>query len=248
MTGDLTGRVALLTGASGGIGKAIARRLADEGADLCLSYGRNAADAEEAAAYARERGRRVTVVAADLSDPQAPAALVLHATNELGPVDLLIPNAGTADIKGWRRIDPASWDATLAVNLTAPWLLAQQVLPTMIERKYGRVLFISSVAALTGGVVGAHYAASKAGLHGLMHHLAPRVAADGVTVNSLAPALVGETKMFPADLETGTPPIPIPVGRIGRPDEVADMALAMLRNGYLTNKVITLDGGILPRD
>ena len=75
----------------------------------------------------------------------------------------------------------------------------------MIERKFGRILFISSVAAFTGGVVGAHYAASKAGLHGLMHHLAPRVAADGVTVNSLAPALVGETKMFPADLETGTP-------------------------------------------
>ena len=85
MTGDLTGRVALLTGASGGIGKAIARRLADEGADLCLSYGRNADDAEEAAAYAREQGRRVTVVAADLSDPQAPAALVAHTVNELGP-------------------------------------------------------------------------------------------------------------------------------------------------------------------
>ena len=95
----------------------------------------------------------------------------------------------------------------------------------MVERKFGRILFVSSVAAFTGGVVGAHYAASKAGLHGLMHHLAPRVAADGVTVNCLAPALVGETKMFPADLETGTPPVPIPVGRIGRPDEMADMAI-----------------------
>lgn len=248
MTGDLTGRVALLTGASGGIGKAIARRLADEGADLCLSYGRHADDAEEAAAYARALGRRVTVVAADLSDPEAPAALVAHAVDELGPVDLLVPNAGRADFKRWPDIDHDAWNTTLAVNLTAPWLLVQQVLPGMVERKFGRVLFISSVAAFTGGVVGAHYATSKAGLHGLMHHLAPRVAADGVTVNSLAPALVGETKMFPADLETGTPPIPIPVGRIGRPDEVADMAIAMLRNGYLTNKVITLDGGILPRD
>ena len=248
MTGALTGRVAVLTGASGGIGKAIARRLADEGADLCLSYGRHADDAEKAASYARELGRRVTVMAADLSDPSAPSDLVAHTNNELGRVDVLVANAGTADIKGWQNIDLASWNATLAVNLTAPWLLAQQVLPAMIERTYGRILFISSVAALTGGVVGAHYAASKAGLHGLMHHLAPRVAADGVTVNSLAPALVGETKMFPADLETGAPPVPIPVGRIGRPDEVADMAIAMLRNGYLTNKVITLDGGILPRD
>ena len=243
----LAGRVALLTGASGGIGKAIGRRLADEGADLCLTYGRHADDAESLAAHARELGRRVTVVAADLSDPEAPAALVEHANSELGRVDLLIANAGSADIKGWQNIDLASWNATLAVNLTAPFLFAQQVLPGMIERKFGRILFVSSVAALTGGLVGAHYAASKAGLHGLMHHLAPRVAADGVTVNCLAPALVGETKMFPADLETGTLPIPIPVGRIGRPDEMADMAIAMLRNGYLTDKVVMVDGGILPR-
>ena len=158
-----------------------------------------------------------------------------------------IANAGTADIRGWQNIDLASWNATLAVNLTAPFLLAQRVLPGMVERRFGRILFISSVAAFSGGVVGAHYAASKAGLHGLMHHLAPRVAADGVTVNCLAPALVGETKMFPADLETGTPPVPIPVGRIGRPDEMADMAMTMLRNGYLTNKVITVDGGLIAR-
>jgi 3-oxoacyl-[acyl-carrier protein] reductase len=248
VTDSLSGRVALLTGASGGIGKAIARRLADEGADLCLAYGRHAADAEEAAAYARDTGRRVTLAAADLTDPGAPAALAEHAKRELGEVDVLVANAGVAEIKGWRNVDFMTWNDTLAVNLTAPWLLAQQTLPAMIERKFGRILFVSSVAAMTGGVVGAHYAASKAGLHGLMHHLAPRVAADGVTVNCLAPALVGETKMFPADLETGTPPIPIPVGRIGRPDEMADMAIAMLRNGYLTNKVITLDGGILPRD
>lgn len=246
MTG-LEGRVALLTGASGGIGAAIGRRLADEGVDLCLAYGRHGVDAEAVGAYAREKGRRVAVLAADLSDPQAPADLVARATDELGVVDLLIANAGTADIRGWRDIDLAAWNATLAVNLTAPFLLAQQVLPGMIARQYGRILFISSVAALNGGVVGAHYAASKAGLHGLMHHLAPRVAADGVTVNCLAPALVGETKMFPADLETGTPPVPIPVGRIGRPDEMADMAITMLRNGYLTNKVITVDGGLVPR-
>ena len=240
-------KVALLTGASGGIGGAIGRRLADEGYDLCLSYGRNGDDAEAVGAYARGRGRRVVVTAADMSDPDAPAALVRRAIDELGPIDVLIANAGHADIRGWAKIELASWNETLAVNLTAPFLLAQQVLPGMVERRFGRILFISSVAAFTGGVVGAHYAASKAGLHGLMHHLAPRVAADGVTVNCLAPALVGETKMFPADLETGVPPVPIPVGRIGRPDEMADMAITMLRNGYLTNKVITIDGGLLPR-
>jgi 3-oxoacyl-[acyl-carrier protein] reductase len=243
----LTGRVALLTGASGGIGKGIARALADEGVDLFLGYGRHGDDAEEAAAYARGLGRRAVVASADLADPTAPASLVTQANSELGGVDILIANAGTADVKGWQDIDLDSWNATLAVNLTAPFLLAQRVLPAMVENRFGRVLFISSVAGLNGGVVGAHYAASKAGLHGLMHHLAPRVAADGVTVNALAPALIGDTKMFPGDPETATTPMPIPVGRAGRPAEVAEMAIAMLRNAYLTNKVVTLDGGILPR-
>lgn len=243
----LTGRVALLTGASGGIGKGIARVLADEGVDLFLTYGRHDDDAEEAAAYARSLGRRAVIASADLADATAPARLVAQAKSELGGLDILVANAGTADVKGWQDIDLESWTTTMAVNLTAPFLLAQQVLPAMVENQFGRVLFISSVAGLNGGVVGAHYAASKAGLHGLMHHLAPRVAADGVTVNALAPALIGDTKMFPADPETGTTPMPIPVGRAGRPAEVADMAIAMLRNGYLTNKVITLDGGILPR-
>lgn len=243
----LTGRVALLTGASGGIGTGIARALAEEGVDLFLAYGRHGDDAEEAATYACDLGRRAVIASADLADPAAPARLVAQANSELGVVDILVANAGTADVKGWQNIDLESWNATLAVNLTAPFLLAQQVLPGMIERKFGRVLFISSIAGLNGGVVGAHYAASKAGLHGLTHHLAARVAADGVTVNALAPALIGDTGMFPVDPETGATPMPIPVGRAGRPAEVADIAIAMLRNGYLTNKVVPLDGGILPR-
>ena len=243
----LAGRVALLTGASGGIGGAIARVLADAGVDLLLSYGRHGDDAEGAASYARSLGGRAVVVSADLSDPTTPGRLVARATAELGGVDILVANAGTADVKGWQNIDLESWNTTLAINLTAPFLLAQQVLPGMLEKRFGRVLFVSSVAGLTGGVVGAHYAASKAGLHGLTHHLATRVAADGVTVNALAPALIGDTKMFPVDPDSGDTPLDIPVGRAGRPAEVAEMAIAMLNNGYLTNKVVTLDGGILPR-
>jgi 3-oxoacyl-[acyl-carrier protein] reductase len=200
-----------------------------------------------AAAYARSVGRRVVVASADLADPAAPARLVVQAHSELGGVDILVANAGTATVTGWQDIDLELWNTTLAINLTAPFLLAQQVLPAMVERGFGRVLFISSIAGLNGGVVGAHYAASKAGLHGMTHHLAPRVAGDGVTVNALAPALVGDTRMLPVDPENRTLPVPIPVGRVGRPEEVAEMAIAMLRNGYLTNKVVTLDGGILPR-
>ena len=237
----LGGRVALLTGASGGIGKEIERKvdLSDSGA-TAMTLRRSA---RTPASWAGASSSHP----ADLADPTAPARLVEQANSELGAVDILVANAGTATVTGWQNIDLELWNTTLAVNLTAPFLLAQQVLPAMVEKRFGRVLFISSIAGVNGGVVGAHYAASKAGLHGMTRHLAQRVAADGVTVNALAPALVGDTRMFPVDPETGTAPVPIPVGRVGRPQEVADMAIAMLRNGYLTNKVVTLDGGLLPR-
>lgn len=115
----------------------------------------------------------------------------------------------------------------------------------MKERGFGRILFISSVAGFTGGIVGPHYAASKAGLHGLTHHLASRVAEAGITVNALAPALIESTDMLPGD--PGYLQRAIPIGRLGRPDEVAEMAIAMLRNAYLTSKVVSLDGGMHAR-
>src|ERR671934_1012 len=129
----------------------------------------------------------------------------------------------------------------LAANLRAPFLLAQRTLPGMRARGFGRVLFVSSVAAFTGGIVGPHYAASKAGLHGLTHFLATRVAGEGVTVNTIAPALITETGMLPGNPEELQNRVP--VGRLGRPEEVADLALAILRNPYLTNQVLSLDGG-----
>jgi 3-oxoacyl-[acyl-carrier protein] reductase len=136
------------------------------------------------------------------------------------------------------------FDRTLAINLRAPFLLAREVLPGMRERGFGRILFISSLAALRGGVVGPDYAASKAGLHGVTHFLASRVARDGVTVNALAPGFV-DTDMLPGDpQELGQR---VPVGRVGRPEEVADLAIAILTNGYLTSKVLTIDGGAYPR-
>ena len=104
---------------------------------------------------------------------------------------------------------------------------------------------MSSVAGLTGGIVGPHYAASKAGLHGLTHYLARRAAGEGVTVNALAPALIEDTGMLPGD--PGALATMIPVGRLGKPEEVADLALAVLRNGYMTNQVVSLDGGMHPR-
>src|SRR5207302_1888351 len=135
-------------------------------------------------------------------------------------------------------------DRTLAINLRAPFLLAREVLPGMQGRDYGRLLFISSGAAFTGGVIGPHYAASKAGLHGLACFLASRTAASGVTVNAIAPGFIA-TAMLPGDpAELGSR---VPVGRVGHPEEVGDFALAVLRNGYLTGHVMSLDGGMYPR-
>jgi len=242
----LAGRVALVTGASGGIGAAVARGLAAAGASVALGYARDATRADDLARELAAGGTRVLTAGADLADRAAALGLVTDVERELGPVDILVPNAGVGQIR--ERIDDVSdadWDHHLAVNLTAPFVLARRIAPGMQERGFGRILFISSVAAFTGGVVGAHYAASKAGLHGLTHWLASRLASDGVTVNALAPALIERTGMLPGatdDLRKR-----IPVGRLGTPDEVADMALAVLRNGYLTNQVFGLDGGMHPR-
>jgi 3-oxoacyl-[acyl-carrier protein] reductase len=239
------GRVALVTGASGGIGRQIGQRLADEGAAVALAYGANADPAHELADDIASAGGRAVAIGADLRDAGDTDRLADTAAMALGAIDILVANAGLGTRGNYDDIDAEAFDEMLAVNLRAPFLLARRVLPGMRERGFGRILFTSSVAALTGGSIGPHYAASKAGLHALTHHLASRVAADGVTVNALAPALVEDTGMLPGDPEELRKRVP--VGRLGRPEEVADLALAMLANGYLTSKVITLDGGMHPR-
>jgi len=240
-----SGRVALVTGASGGIGRRIAERLAEAGAAVVLAYGANADPAQQLASDIANDGGRAIAIGADLTDAQDTERLADTAHRALGPIDILVANAGTGSRTDYQDVDAEAFDEVLAVNLRAPFLLARKVLPGMRERGFGRILFTSSLAAFTGGTVGPHYAASKAGLHGITHHLATRVAADGVTVNAIAPALIEKTGLLPGD--PGELAQRVPVGRLGRPEEVADLAMAMLANGYLTNQVVLLDGGMHPR-
>jgi 3-oxoacyl-[acyl-carrier protein] reductase len=238
----MDGRVALVTGASGGIGAAIARRLAAAGAHVALGYG---AGRERAEALRAQLGGRTIAVGADLRDAAAAGRLVDAVEAQLGPVEILVANAGAGERRTLDAVSLEDWDATLDVNLRAPFLLAQRTVPGMRERRWGRVLLMSSVAAATGGLVGPHYAASKAGLDGLVHFIAAREAAHGITANALAPALIEDTAMLPGD--PGDLAERIPVRRLGRPEEVADLALAVLGNGYMTGQVVGIDGGMHPR-
>jgi len=238
-------RVALVTGASGGIGGAIARGLAADGVAVAVGYGAGAEAAQRVVSEIAEAGGRAVAVGADLRRAEAAGELVDAVERELGPVDILVANAGLSRIQALEDVSVEDFDEMLAVNLRAPFLLAQRTLPGMAERGAGRVLFMSSVAAFTGGIVGPHYASSKAALHGLTHFLAARLAGSGVTVNAIAPALITETNMLPGEPDELR--ARVPVGRLGTPAEVADLALAVLRNGYVTNQVLGIDGGMYPR-
>lgn len=237
--------MALVTGASGGIGGALCRCLAAEGAAVAVHYRSDAQAAERLVEEIRAGGGEAALFEAELSQADRAGALVGEVEERLGAVDILLANAGLSQPGSLEEIDAETFDLALAVNLRAPFLQVRRVLPHMRRQGWGRILFTSSVAAFTGGLVGPHYAASKAGLHGLLHFIAARVAGDGVTVNAIAPALIEETTMLPGD--PGDLTRRIPVGRLGKPSEVADLATAILRNGYMTSQVVEIDGGMYPR-
>jgi len=237
----------LVTGASRGIGRAVALALARDGRDVAVGYASRAGAAGAVADEIRALGRQAIAAGADLADPAAADTLVDTVEAGLGPVGILVANAGVNT--AGRRVEEIpleEWDRLHAVNLRAPFLLARRLLPGMIERGFGRIVLLSSVAAYTGGIIGAHYASSKAGLHGLAHSLSQQAAGAGVTVNVVAPALI-ESEMLPGDPAARERlAASLPVGRLGTPEEVADLIAAVVRNGFLTNQSILVDGGRHP--
>jgi 3-oxoacyl-[acyl-carrier protein] reductase len=245
MTG-LTGKVALVTGASRGIGAATAIRLARAGADVAVGCGRNRAAAEEVAGQITGLGRRAVVIAGDMADPDVPRRVVAETAERLGPADVLVANAGTGIRMDLDNVDVAAWDHDLAVNLRAPFLLAQAAAPHMRERRFGRIVLLSSVAAFLGGILSPQYTASKAGLIGLMHNLAAALAPHGITVNAISPGLIA-TDMLTGDPRLGALERSVPVGRLGQPSEVADLIAAVVQNAYMTGQTISVDGGRYPR-
>lgn len=241
---SIDGRVALLTGANGGIGVATTERLLSSGATVVAVTRRASLDGGLAELADRCAGRLLHH-RADMNDVDSLSGLVNETVEQLGRIDMLIPNAGLATVATVDQIDRQVWEETFRVNTTAPYLLARAAIPHMRAQSYGRILFTSSAAAYRGGFVGPHYAASKAALHGMVHYLSNKFAPDGLTVNAIAPAMVAGTTMIDEHFADGSAPRP-PVGRLGTTGEVAELAVAMLSNGYLTGQVYLLDGGLYP--
>lgn len=238
---DLSGRVALVTGGSRGIGRAVAIALAKAGAAVAIDYCSNSDSAGEVCAAIGRTGRPSAAIQADVSKADEVARLVAAVEERLGPIDVLVNNAGIAPVRSIDDVTEADWDETSNVNLKSAFLLTKAVVPGMRARRWGRIINMSSTAAFVGGVVGAHYAASKAGMIGLTHGYASRLAKDGVTVNAIAPALI-ET-----DMVTRNPNARadwIPMGRFGTVEEVADVVLLLATNGYMTGQTIHVNGGL----
>jgi 3-oxoacyl-[acyl-carrier protein] reductase len=237
---DLRGHVALVTGASRGIGATVALALAAAGAAVAVNYRERADGAEAVVAKIKASGGRAIAVAADVSRGADVAVMVERVTKALGPTDILINNAGMAIVRGVDDLTEAEFDLTISVNLKSAFLCTQAVLPAMRARQWGRIVNISSGAARGAGAIGVHYNASKAGMEGLTRGYAARLVKEGITVNAVAPSLI-ETDMMRGRTDLARN---IPLGRMGLPEEVAQSVLMVLGNDYMTGQTILLNGGM----
>jgi len=237
---ELHGKIALVTGASRGIGRAVAISLARWGTDVAINYKSQEGEAQVTLDQVTSIGRRAIVVQADVSLSSNVTRMIDTVEKDLGPVDILVNNAGIARYQSLEETTESAWEEIMAVNLKSVFLVSQAVLPGMRRRHWGRIINISSGAAQTGGMVGLHYTAAKAGIEGLTRAYASRLVKEGITVNAVAPSLI-ETDMIP-DAESRRKHIPL--GRLGRTDEVAEAVIFLAGNAYITGQTIYLNGGL----
>lgn len=244
---NLKGRVAVVTGGSRGIGRAIALRLAESGADVALIYAGNQAAADETAQQVRELGVRAMAVQCDVSDAQQAAAAIKQVRAELGPIDILVNNAGITRDGISLRMKPDDFRRVIDVNLTGAFLMAQAAMSDFVRRRSGRIINISSASGLMGNAGQANYSAAKAGMIGLTKTLARELAGRGVTVNAVAPGFVRTemtAAMNEAALSEGLKSVPM--GRMAEPEEIAEAVafLASDRAAYITGTVLSVNGGL----
>jgi 3-oxoacyl-[acyl-carrier protein] reductase len=237
---SLKGKLALVTGGSRGIGAAVAVALAEAGADVAVNYRLRSAEAENVCAGIGKLGRHALAIQADVSQSGEVKKMVAQIERELGAVNILVNNAGMARQIKLEDIAEADWEEHINVNLKSAFLVTQAVLPQMRAQRWGRIINISSTAAQTGGLVGPHYAASKAGMLGLTHSYAALLAKEGITANTVCLALV-ETDMLRANPRATSSVIPI--GRFGNVNEVASVVLMLAENAYMTGQTVNPNGG-----
>lgn len=276
---SLEGKVALVTGASRGIGRAIALRLAEEGADVAINYQVSkeqaekvsklvdqtgvikqfyrlnrmieemggADDAKEVSDLIDSMGKHSCIVQANVDDFEQVNRMRDEVVKELGKIDILVNNAGIARDKSFVKMTPQMWSDVLSVNLDGPFYCTKAVIEGMIERKYGRIVNISSVIGRMGNFGQSNYAASKAGLIGLTKTLAKEFAAKGITVNAIAPGYIGTDMVRSVPKEILDKIIAqIPLGRLGEPSEVAGAVAYLVSEDadYITGQVIDINGGL----
>ena len=245
---NLVGKVALVTGGSRGIGRAIALKLAENGADVAINYAGNTAAAEEVKTAIEQMGRKALLVQGSVADTDGVQTIVNTVVKELGRLDILINNAGITRDGLLMRMKEADWDDVMHTNLKGVYNCSKAVLRTMMKQRSGRIVNMASVVGEMGNAGQTNYAAAKAGVIGFTKSLAKEVASRGITVNAIAPGFIAtDMTSVLTDDQKAEMARTIPLGRAGQPEDVANAVLFLVSEGaaYITGQVLNVDGGMV---